>query len=207
MNMLQSCRLTGPLLGVLLASALPAPAYPEFQAFIKKQSGRPVNCAFCHAHADGPEGTASGQIGRLTPAELERLGRARAAFQPGVAVDSPILNAFGNHIIKSLGKTKFLEIRLAPAQLASALPKESDLDQDGIPDSREFLDGTHPLNRNDGRPWLLFKHNFREQFTPIILTLAATLAGLYGLSHLLRGFAEAMRLKQEEDQPPLDFQP
>lgn len=174
-------------------------AYPEFQKFVARHSGRPINCALCHAHADGPEGAAPGQIGRLTPAEQERLGRARAAMQPGVAVDSPILNAFGNQIIKTLGKQKFLEIKLAPEQLAPALPADSDLDQDGIADAREYLDGTNPVNKNDGRPWLLFKSNFKRNLPQIILTLAATAAGMWGLSHLLQGFAAATRLKEEEE--------
>jgi hypothetical protein len=176
-----------------------AQAYPEYQQFIVKHSGRSVNCAMCHMHADGPEGAAPGQIGRLTPAELERLGRARAAFLPGAKVDNPILNAFGNHIISSLGKKKFLELRMAPAQLAEQLPKDSDLDQDGIPDVQEYLEGTHPCNRNDGNPWRLFTTNFQRSLPQILLALAATVAGLYGLGHLLRGFANATRLKEEEE--------
>jgi hypothetical protein len=180
-----------------LAMSFAAQAYPEFQKFVVTNSKRPVNCAMCHANADGPEGTAPGQIGRLNAAEQERLGRARAAFQPGQNVDSPILNAFGNHIIKSVGKQKFLEIKLAPAQLAEALPKDSDLDHDGIPDVREYLDGTHPVNRNDGNPWLLFKYNFQKNLPQIALALVATIAGMWGLSHLLHGFAVATRLKEE----------
>lgn len=178
--------------------AVPANAYPEFQKFIVKNSGKPVNCAMCHVHHDGPEGAASGQIGHLTVAEQERLGRARAAFEPGAQVDSPILNRFGNHIIHSLGKKKFLELRMAPAELAKALPQESDLDGDGIPDVREFLEGTHPLDPNDGNPWLLFKNNFAHNLPQILLTLAAIVAGIYGLSHLLRGFDIAAHAKEEE---------
>jgi hypothetical protein len=186
---------------VLAAGLVPlsARAYPEFQKHVVQQSGRPVNCAMCHTHADGPEGTGRGQIGRLSPAELERLGRARAAVAPGQTVDSPILNAFGNHMVKSLGKQKILELKLAPAQLAEALPQESDLDHDGIPDVQEYKDGTHPVNRNDGHPWLLFKHNFRDNLPQIILTLAATVGGLWGLAHLLNGFAAATRLREPDE--------
>jgi hypothetical protein len=187
-------------LSILVLSQMPACAYPDFQTFITKSSGRPVNCAFCHAHSDGPDGAAPGQIGRLTPAALERLGRARAAFEPGVDVDSPILNAFGNHIIKSLGKRKFLEIRTAPEQLAVLLPQDSDLDADGIPDVQEYRDGTHPLNRNDGRPLLLLKHNFQKNLASILLTMAATAAGLFGLRHLLLGFAQAMQLEEATEE-------
>lgn len=190
--------LTSALAALALAGATPSQAYPEFQQFIVKHSRRPVNCAFCHANADGPEGTAPGQIGHLTSAEQAELVRARTTFEPGSKLNSPILNGFGNHIINSLGKRKFLEYRLAPAQLADALPKDSDLDGDGIPDAKEYLAGTHPLLSSDGDPWLLFRANFQRNFPQICLTLAATVAGLWGLGHLLRGFAATTRLKDEE---------
>jgi len=190
-------RLCGLL--VFLLSSPCALAYPEFQAFVAKSSGRTVNCAMCHANSDGPEGTGHGQIGHLNAAELERLGRARSALQPGQNVDSPILNAFGNHIIKSLGKEKFVELKVSPAHLADLLPPDSDLDQDGIPDVREYLDGTLPINHNDGSPLLLLQHNFRANFLAIALTLAATVCGIWGLGHLLHGLAAASRIKDTED--------
>lgn len=174
-----------------LAGASRLQAYPEYQVFVAKNSGRAVNCAMCHAHADGPEGTAPGQIGRFTPAEQDRLGLARAAFEPGAKVDSPILNSFGNHLLNRLGKKKILELRAAPRQLAVVLPAASDLDADGIPDAQEYLDGTLPTNPHDGRPWLLLKHNFQRYLSQILLTFAATMAGLYGLRHLLYGVAVA----------------
>lgn len=190
------------MLALLLASLAPAAAwaYPEYHAFVVKKSGRPINCALCHAHADGPDGAAPGQFGHLKAEALERLGRARAAFEPGVKVDSPILNAFGNHMVTTLGKKQLLEFKLAPEQIAAKLPPDSDLDHDGIPDVQEFLAGTHPLNRNDGHPWLLFKHNFWHNLPQIALTLAATVAGLWGLSHVLRGFAIATEIKKEDDE-------
>jgi hypothetical protein len=184
---------------VLLAAAGCAGAYPEFQQFISKSSGRMVNCALCHSHSDGPEGTAPGQIGKLTTAELTELGRARAAFNPGARPQSPILNAFGNHLIDSLGKTRFLELKRAPEELAAALPQESDMDHDGIPDAVELATGTHPLIKSDGRPWLLFKANFSENIGQILLMLAATVLGLWGLRHLLTGFDTATRPDDEDD--------
>jgi len=39
------------------AATLQVRAYPEFQQQIVKSTGRAVNCALCHANADGPEGT------------------------------------------------------------------------------------------------------------------------------------------------------
>jgi hypothetical protein len=173
-------------------------AHPEFQKYVASHSGRPVNCALCHTHADGPEGTAPGQVGRLTSAEMEALGRARGALEPGGNVDSPILNGFGDHIINCIGKKKFMELRVVPAELANLLPADSDLDRDGIPDVREYLDGTHPLKSHDGSPWLLFRHNFRQNLPQILLTLAATICGLYALRHLLQAFANATRAHEEE---------
>ncbi len=184
----------------LLMATLSAQAYPEFQQHIVKTARRPVNCALCHTHADGPEGTAPGQIGHLTQAEQAELVRARGAFEPGQKVNSPILNGFGNHIINALGKKRFLETRLAPAQLAEALPKDSDLDHDGIPDAQEYVAGTHPLLESDGNPWLLFRANFARNSTQILLTLAATIVGLWGLGHLLRGFAAAVHVENEQEE-------
>ncbi len=178
---------------IVLATANTLQAYPELQKQIVKSSGRNVNCAMCHEHSDGPEGTAPGQIGHLTSAEQAELGRARAAFNPGGNVKSPILNAFGNHIINSLGKKQFLELKVTPAELADKLPQDSDLDKDGIPDAVELRTGTHPLIKSDGQPWLLFKANFAENFTQILLMLAATILGLWGLRHLLHGFDAATR--------------
>jgi hypothetical protein len=174
-------------------------AYPEYQAAIVKMSHRPVNCAMCHVHGDGPEGAAVGQIGRLTTEEFARLGRARAAFEPGGNVNSPILNAFGNHIINSIGKTKFIELRQLPEKLPELLPAESDLDGDGIPNIQEYRDGTNPLNKNDGSPLLLFKINLERNIPQIALAVAATFAGLYGFKHILRSFATALRRPEEHD--------
>lgn len=189
-----SCSL-GFAFWLLAASALQA--YPEFQAQIVKQSGRSVNCAVCHVHGDGPDGNAVGQIGHLTKEEFDRLGMARAALEPGANVNSPILNSFGNHIIHSIGKKSFLELRQFPQKLAEVLPANSDLDGDGIPDVREFLDGTHPLKKNDGAPLLLLKINIQRNLPQLGLTIAATLAGLFGLNHLLHGFAIALRSRKE----------
>ncbi len=182
-----------------LGAASPLQAYPEFQQSVVKTSRRAVNCALCHSHPDGPEGAAPGQIGRLTAAEQAELVRARAAFEPNAKPNSPILNAFGNHIVQSLGKRRFLELRLAPEQLAAALPKDSDLDGDGIADAEEYRAGTHPLLRSDGAPWLLFRANLQRNLPQILVVLAATLLGFYGLRHLLRGFAATAPNEEEED--------
>ena len=171
--------------------------YPEFQQYVQKTSGRTVNCALCHSHPDGPEGLKPGQIGSLTKEELDLLGRARAAFEPGQNVDNPILNAFGDSIIKKLGKTKFLQIRLHPEELPAALGTDSDLDRDGVSDSAEFIAGTDALDEGSGPPAKLFVHNLREKVFNLIMMVIATVLGIYGLNAVLHGFDQAMRARRE----------
>lgn len=174
-------------MGALLAAA-PAFGYAEFQIFVQEHSGRTVNCAMCHTHPDGPEGLKPGQLGSLNPGELERLNRARAAFEPGQEVDNPLLNDFGNLIMERLGKTRVLELRQDPGRLADEFGYDSDLDGDGIPDAEEYLAGTHPLNPESGDPWRLFWINLRRNAFHVAMLLIATAAGVYGLNHLVRGF-------------------
>lgn len=173
-----------------------AQGYPEFQKFSQANSGRTVNCAMCHTHPDGPNGGAFGQIGSLTPAQMEKLNQARSAFEPGRQVESPILNAFGNHIIKTIGKTKFLEYKSRPEQLASALGTSSDLDGDGVADSREYLEGTHPLNNTNGNPRLLFMQNFMRYRLHVGLIFIATIVTIYGLANILKGAHAAHQLAE-----------
>ncbi len=163
-------------------------AYPEFQTYIEAASGRNVNCAMCHAHPDGPEGLKPGQIGSLTPKEMEALGTARAAFEPGQKVESPVLNEFGNHIIEVLGKQQFLQIRQEPAKLAEALGTENDLDGDGLSDAQEYQEGTLPTDPNHGDPWALLAINAKRRWFHIVMVGLATVAGLWGLKNLLLGF-------------------
>ncbi len=177
-------------------------AYPEFQRFSQNNSGRPINCAMCHANGDGPEGASRGQIGSLTPDELNKLNAARSAFAPGVPIQSPILNAFGNNIITVIGKTKFLELRAHPEQLAEVYGYQSDLDSDGIADAQEYLEGTHPLNNVHGNPMKLFLHNLKTFRLHVILIVLATIAGFYGFSHLLNGFAASSNTKSSVERYP-----
>ncbi|HEY9870463.1 MAG TPA: thrombospondin type 3 repeat-containing protein [Candidatus Obscuribacterales bacterium] len=171
----------------LFCTAAAAVAYPEFQTFAEKHSGRPTNCAMCHVSPDGPIGDGDGQIGSLSESEMARLNKARAALEPGQDVDSPILNEFGNHIIKALGKSKVLELRNDPAKLVEALGTKSDLDGDGIPDSLEYAEGTDPLNQFHGEPWRLFVNNLSREKVHVFLALAATVALVFGLSNFIRG--------------------
>lgn len=189
--MIQSTRY-GALSFALLLCALFAPlcahAYPEFQTFIESRGRRTVNCAVCHAHPDGPEGPKPGQIGSLKPEELEQLNRARAAFDPGMNLQNPILNEFGNHIMNVVGKREFLLLRQNPAGLVKALGPDHDLDNDGIPDADEFVAGTLATDPMHGKPWTLFWTNLRRRAFHVVMIALATVLGLFGLNNLLRGF-------------------
>lgn len=179
----------GLLLFVLFVAAQPALGYPEFEVWIEKNSGRFVDCAMCHSHAEGPEGVKAGQIRSLSAEELERLNEARSAFEPGVLIDNPVLNPFGDRIVEKLGKKKFLEIRTTgPEQLVELYGMDSDLDGDGLPDMREYMEGTSPVDPRSGDPGSLFATNLRRHWFDILMTILATLAGLYGLNQFLRWF-------------------
>ena len=176
-------------IGAVALTTRGAYAYPEFQRYSQQVSGRFVNCAMCHVHPDGPMGLKPGQIGKLSPEELNQLNRARGAFEPGQDVSNPILNDFGNALLKKLGKKKILELRLQPEQLADAYGYDSDIDGDGIADAREFLQGTHPADPEQGNPWALFTHNLqRYAFPHLFLLIVATALGLFGLNNLLHWF-------------------
>ena len=176
-------------LPAVLVSSLPAHGYPAYQAFSEKHSGRTVNCAMCHVNDNGPIGTGHGQIGGLTADQLEHLNKARAALEPGQQVDSPILNKFGNQIIKTIGRMKFIELGNDPGKLPQALGFKSDLDGDGIPDAQEFLDGTDPLNKFNGDPWKLLLINLGRNKLQVALAAIAIFCLGYGLAHLLKALS------------------
>lgn len=167
-------------------------AYPEFEVFIEENSSRYVDCAFCHEHPEGPEGLKPGQMGSLTQEQMELLGRARAAFEPGVQIDNPLLNEFGDQMVAALGKREILLLRNHPRNLAERLGTSGDLDDDGIPDSQEYLSGTHPLDPLDGNPWELFRNNLSRKGFEVVMILLVTLLGLFGLNHLLAWFRWAV---------------
>lgn len=180
-----------PAMLLAIACGGSAPAYPEYQAWSQQNSGRFVNCAMCHAHPDGPEGVKPGQLGSLTPAQWVSLNEARAAHEAGTKVHSPILNEFGNDLVRQLGRREIIALRLDPGALASRIDARTDHDGDGIPDAHEYRDGTDPLDAQSGNPWLLFKTNFARQRFHIVMILLATVSGVWGLTHLLRGLHAA----------------
>lgn len=165
-------------------------AYPEFYEYAKQISGRKINCALCHAHGEGPEGFEAGQIGSLNKEEMEKLMRARNAFEPGVMSESPILNAFGNQIVFLIGRKKFLELRTHPQDLPTEIGFESDIDKDGIKDAQEYLDGTLSTSAEDGHPWKLFVANFKKNIVHILLALCSVLLLLFGFINWLKGICE-----------------
>lgn len=176
-----------PAVTLLLLWSGCAQAYPEYQQFVEKHSHKTVNCAMCHVHENGPTGTEKGQIGALNEEQLKLLNKARTALQPGADVDSPILNEFGNKIIEAIGKKRFVELKANPGDLAKELGETSDLDNDGIADSREFLDGTDPLNKFHGDPGKLFLVNLERYKLHVFLAVFAVLTLNYGLVHLVKG--------------------
>lgn len=188
---------------LIVAACIPcsfATAYPEFQAWSQKNSGRFVNCAMCHAHPDGPDGVKPGQIGSLSPSELAALNQARSAYDPGKKVHSPILNEFGNSIVEQLGRREVIALRPTPEALAAKLDPASDVDGDGLGDAREFREGTDPLSAQSGNPAALFRINFVRQRFHILMIFLATACGLFGLNHLLRGL-HRVSLRQRRPSP------
>lgn len=179
------------LLQVMAELQTTANAYPQFQKLINKHTTRATNCAVCHANENGPNGDAPGQMGSLNKEELLELRKAKAAMLPGQHVNNPSLNAFGNQIIYTLGRTRVMEMVSDPEQLPLALGYKSDLDGDGIPDSAELLDGTNPLNKVSGDPWKLFCVNIKRNWAYELMAVIAALAVSYGISHVLRGLAAA----------------
>lgn len=188
-------------LAVLLPFLIPLQsfAYPEFQQFVEQHSHRTVNCAMCHSNENGPVGDGRGQIGSLTPEEMKRLNAARLAVEPGQEIDSPILNQFGNEIIKAIGKKKFVQIKSDPARLAEALSAKNDIDGDGISDATEYLDGSDPLNKFHGDVGKLFLVNLDRFKMHIVLAMVAVLSVNYGLLHLIKAISILQSKRRAEE--------
>lgn len=174
---------------ILFFCAATAFAYPEFQKFSQSHSKRTVNCGMCHVSPEGPDGLSFGQIGSLDSAQMEFLKDARRAMLPGVDVQNPILNLFGNKLVRTMGVRLLIEARKDPATIYFYMKDAGDLDGDGVSDAEEFLDGTNPVNPHHGDPVKLFLHNVRLYAFEIAMIFLATILGIFGLTNTLLGFA------------------
>jgi len=180
-----------PLFSLVLLVCLfssTAMAHPEYLNYFKKESGRAINCSMCHINPEGPEGIKPGQIGSLSKDDKKILELARKS-KPGDNITNPILNPFGNEILNAIGHDKLVELEGNPSAIPGYLPKTSDLDNDGIPDYQELLDGTNPIDPNDGLPWKMFIHNFFKNWFQIMMITLATITGVFGLYNLILWFS------------------
>lgn len=187
---------------IVFTTAMPIRAFSEYVDFIRLESGRETNCALCHINPEGPAGSGAGQLGRLDSLQHNALARARAAMAPGFDVESPILNRFGNAIIKSVGRQQFLDLRrdaqlqknpLVLKRITTLMDTNSDLDGDGISDIRELLDGTQVMHANHGNPGRLFLANVKRHALFLAVVAAALGLIIFGLGRLLRGLGAAHR--------------
>ena len=150
-------------------------SFYEFQNFIEKKSKKQTNCAYCHSHPNGPEGNESGQLGSLTPEEKELTAYNQYLKGEKLQSDSPILNDFGNYLVKKLTYENILKAQENPNILVKRL-KKSDFDKDGITDSEELLEGTLPNDKLDGNPLKLFASNFRKNCIEICFQIIVSIA-------------------------------
>ena len=147
-------------------------AFNEFQTYIELKSKKQLNCAYCHNHVNGPNGNEDEQLGSLS--EEQKQLTAYNQFLQGnkELVNSPILNEFGNYLVKKLGYEKIINAQNDPSLLVNEL-KDSDLDHDGISDAQELLDGTLPNDSLDGKPLKLFLNNIRKKLVEICFQVIA----------------------------------
>ncbi len=149
-------------------------AFNEFQAYIELKSKKQLNCAYCHSHTNGPNGKNSGQLGSLSEDEKQLTAYNQFLNSNKELVDSPILNEFGNYLVKKLGYEKITNAQNDPSLLVNEL-KDSDLDRDGISDAQELLDGTLPNDLLDGSPLKLFIHSLVKKWVEIIFQITTIL--------------------------------
>ena len=147
-------------------------AFNEFQTYIEQKSKKQLNCAYCHNHTNGPEGNEPGQLGSLSEEQKQLTTYNQFLSTNKELVDSPILNEFGNYLVKKLGYDTIVKAQDDPNKIVEVL-KESDLDHDGINDSEEVLDGTLPNDPLDGNPFKLFVSNIKKKWIEIYFQIVA----------------------------------
>ena len=147
---------------VFLFSINSAYAFSEFQSFIESKSKKQLNCAYCHSNVNGPEGKEKGQLDSLSEEEKQFTAYNQFLKANKELVNSPILNEFGNYLVKKLGYETIVQAQEDPNIIVEKL-KDFDLDKDGISDSEEFLDGTLSNDSLDGNPFKLFINNTKKK--------------------------------------------
>ena len=150
----------------------PVLAFNEFQTYIEFKSKKQLNCAYCHNHTNGPEGNEVGQLGSLGEEQKQSTAYNQFLSANKELVDSPILNEFGNYLVKKLGYDTVVKAQDDPDKIVEIL-KKSDLDQDGINDSEELRDGTLPNDPLDGNPFKLFVSNIKKKWIEICFQAVA----------------------------------
>ena len=149
-------------------------AFNEFQSFIELKSKKQLNCAYCHNHTNGPEGNEPGQLGSLSEEQKQLTAYNQFLSANKELVNSPILNEFGNYLVKKLGYDTIVKAQDDPNKIVEVL-KESDLDHDDINDSEELLDGTLPNDPLDGNPFKLFVSNIKKKWIEICFQIGSVL--------------------------------
>lgn len=179
-------------------------SYPKLYDLILAKSGKKIDCGICHAHGNGPEGLMKGQIGGLDAIGLDQLMSARKAFDPGVKIKNPLLNDFGNEMVFILGRKEIIALGNQPEKLIEIYPKELDLDNDGIPDIDELMEGTLPHDPQSGNPLKLMVHNLKGSWFEILLTLIGTGFMFYGFFQLILGFHYSIKVKDQVNETESD---
>ena len=149
-------------------------AFNEFQTYIEQKSKKQLNCAYCHSHVNGPNGNEAGQLGSLSEEQKQLTSYNQFLQGSKELADSPILNEFGNYLVKKLGYDTIVKAQDDLNKIVEGL-RGSDLDCDGINDSEEVLDGTLPNDPLDGSPVKLLINNLKKKWVEIIFQITMVL--------------------------------
>ena len=168
---------------VIFFIPLNAFAFSEFQTFIEQKSKKQLNCAYCHNHVNGPSGKDIGQLDLLTEEEKQLTAYNQFLSANKEYKDSPILNEFGNYLVRKLGYEEIVNAQNDPSLLVAKL-NNSDFDQDGISDSEELLDGTLSNDPLDGNPFKLFLNNLKKKLVEICFQIIVILLLIVSLLKL-----------------------
>lgn len=172
--LLENKALISLVLFCCLFTGNPALAFNEFQSFIELKSKKQLNCAYCHSHTNGPNGSETGQLGSLSEDKKQLTAYNQFLNSNKELANSPILNEFGNYLVKNIDYEKITNAQNDPELLVNEL-KDSDLDHDGISDAKELLDGTLPNDPLDGNLFKLFINNFKKKWIEIISQITVAL--------------------------------